>query len=120
MIVRGAIGRKLPYGRVNVGDILYFINNNAEGLIKAKGVVSFVSNSEKMDKEESIDLLKKNQNKLQLTEKQFQRWGGKRYIVLIEVSKITEVEPFPFDKSYYNNMDDWLIIRKLRELKNEG
>ena len=117
MIVRGAIGRKLPYGRVNVGDILYFINNNAEGLIKAKGVVSFVSNSEKMNKEESIDLLKKNQNKLQLTEKQFQRWGGKRYIVLIEVSKITEVEPFPFDKSYYNNMDDWLIIEKIERVK---
>jgi hypothetical protein len=24
MIIRGATGRKLPYGRVNMGDILYF------------------------------------------------------------------------------------------------
>lgn len=30
MIIRGATGRKVPYGKVNVGDILYFINNNAE------------------------------------------------------------------------------------------
>jgi len=39
IIIRGATGRKVPYGKVNVGDILYFINNNAEGEIKAKGVV---------------------------------------------------------------------------------
>ncbi len=25
MIIRGAAGRKLPYGRVNRGDVLYFI-----------------------------------------------------------------------------------------------
>jgi hypothetical protein len=117
MIIRGATGRKLPYGRVNTGDVLYFINNNAEGLIKAKGVVSFVSNSKKMNKEESINLLKKNQNKLQLTDKQFQRWGGKRYIVLIEVTEITEVEPFQFDKSNYRKMDDWLIIENIERLK---
>ena len=47
MIIRGATGRKLPYGRVNVGDNLYFIINNAEGLLKAKGVVSSVFHSEK-------------------------------------------------------------------------
>ena len=117
MIIRGAAGRKLPYGRVNIGDVLYFINNNAEGLIKAKGVVSFVSNSKKMNKEESINLLKKNQNKLQLTDKQFQRWGGKRYIVLIEVTEITEVKPFQFDKSNYRKMDDWLIIEDIERLK---
>jgi hypothetical protein len=64
MIIRGATGRKLPYGRVNVDDKLYFINNNAEGLIKAKGVVSSVFNSEKMNKDESISLLKKNHSKL--------------------------------------------------------
>ena len=35
MIIRGATGRKLPYGRVNQDDVLYFINNNAEGLVRA-------------------------------------------------------------------------------------
>ena len=58
MIIRGATGRKLPYGRVHRGDILYFINNNAEGIVKARAVVSSVYNSEKMDVEESIDLVK--------------------------------------------------------------
>lgn len=117
MIIRGATGRKLPYGRVNVGDKLYFINNNAEGLIKAKGIVSSVFNSEKMDKDESKSLLKQNQSKLQLTDKQSQRWGGKRYIVLIEVSKVEEIEPILFDKKKYRTMDDWLIVENIENVK---
>ena len=117
MIIRGATGRKLPYGRVNIGDKLYFINNNAEGLIKAKGVVSFVFNSVKMNKDESIALLQKNQKKLQLTDKQSQRWGGKRYLVLIGVSKVEEIEPFPFDKKNFRKMDDWLIVENIETVK---
>lgn len=35
MVIRGAAGRKVPHGRVNVGDILFFINNNGEGIVKA-------------------------------------------------------------------------------------
>ena len=34
MINRGATGRKLPYGCVPENYVLYFINNNAEGLVK--------------------------------------------------------------------------------------
>ena len=83
MIIRGAAGRKIPYGQVNKEDILFFINNNAEGMIKAKAAVSSVMNSEKMDKDASIKLLNKYKDNLQLSEKQFQRWAGKRYIVII-------------------------------------
>ena len=116
MVLRGATGRKLPYGRVQIGDTLYFINNNAEGLIKAKGEVSFVFNSEKMSRDESIMLLKKNQHKLQLTDKQFQRWSGKRYLVLLEVINVKEIEPIPFDKKKYRTMDDWLIVENINTL----
>ena len=42
MIIRGAMGRKLPYGRVNKSDVLYFIENNGDGLIKGKAVVEEV------------------------------------------------------------------------------
>ena len=98
MIIRGATGRKLPYGRVNEGDILYFINNNAEGVIKAKAIVNTVYNSEKMSSEESISLVKENQDKLQLTDAQFKKWAGKRYIVLIELKKVEEIESFAIDK----------------------
>lgn len=117
MIIRGAAGRKLPYGRVNEGDILYFINNNAEGYIRAKGTVKFVFSSDKMDAETSIKLIKDNQDKLLLTEKQYKRWAGKRYLVLIEVNDISEVKPFKFNKSNYSNMDDWLLVEDIDALK---
>jgi len=118
MIIRGAAGRKVPYGKVNVGDILYFINNNAEGEIKAKGVVSSVFNSEKMTKDESIALVKKYQDKLKLTDKQFQKWAGKRYIVLIEIKNIEKIQHFPFNRDIFKNMmDDWLPIENIETVK---
>ena len=110
MIIRGTMGRKLPYGRVDEGDVLYLIRNNAEGLIKAKCSVKSVFNSEKMGKDESIKLVEDHQNKLHLTPKQLSKWSGKRYIVLIEVDNVIEVEPFKFDKSRYSTMDDWLSV----------
>ena len=118
MIIRGAAGRKIPYGQVNKEDILYFINNNAEGMIKAKAEVASVMNSEKMDKDTSIKLIKKYQDNLQLSEKQFQRWAGKRYIVLIEVKNIEEVTPFQFNRDdFKNSMDDWLVFERVENIK---
>lgn len=117
MIIRGATGRKLPYGRVNEHDVLYFINNDGEGLVKASAAVKSVFNSDKMDKEVSEQLVRDNQEKLQLTDKQFIRWAGKRYIVLIEVMNVKAVEPFAIDKSGYGNMDDWLPVENIKSVK---
>ena len=117
MIIRGAAGRKLPYGRVNGGDVLYFINNNAEGVVKARATVKSVFNSEKMSKEESTELVQSRQDGLQLTEKQFKRWAGKRYIVLIEVEGVETLPPFPIDKNDYGNMDDWLPVKDIETVK---
>ncbi len=113
MIIRGATGRKLPHGRVGAGDMLYFINNNAEGAVRAKAKVKSAFHSEKMTEEESRALVEKNQSKLRLTEKQMKRWAGKRYIVLIEVADVKEIPPFAIDKDNYGNMDDWLSVEKI-------
>jgi hypothetical protein len=116
MIIRGATGRKMPYGRVHPGDVLFFINNNAEGVVKAKGTVEEVINSDKMTNEESVALVEANQGKLQLSEAQFKRWAGKRYIVLIEVGEVETLTPFPIDKSDYGNMDDWLPVDNIESV----
>lgn len=117
MILRGATGRKMPYGRVHSGDILYFINNNAEGLILARAKVASAFNSDKLTKEESARLVESHQNKLRLSQKQQERWAGKRYLVLIEVSGVEQVEPFRIDKSNYGNMDDWLPVEQIERVK---
>jgi len=116
MIVRGATGRKLPYGRVNIGDILYFVQNNAELLVQAKSQVKSVFNSEKMTENESQILIEKNQPKLQLSDKQLERWSGKRYLVLVEVGKMEEIPPFSVDKTNFGNMDDWLLVEDIEKV----
>ena len=116
MIIRGAAVRKMPYGRVEGGDILYFINNNAEGVVKARAKVSSVINTEKMTKEQSISLVEGHQAQLQLTARQFKRWAGKRYLVLISLENPESVEAFHIDRSGYSNMDDWLPVEDIQSV----
>ena len=117
MLIRGAAGRKMPYGRVSPGDTLYFIQNNGEGLILAKAEVQDVINSEKMTPEASTALVDAYATQLSLSKPQYERWAGKRYLVLIEIHNVEEVDPFPIDKSAYGNMDDWLPVADIESVK---
>jgi hypothetical protein len=110
MILRGAAGRKLPHGRVFAGDLLYLINNDGEGLIRARCRVAEALHSEKLSTEESETMINTYQEALQLTPQQVKRWSGKRYLVLIKVEDVLPVEPFQVDRSGYGNMDDWLPV----------
>lgn len=116
-IVRGAAGRKMPYGRVNIGDVLYFINNDGSGKVVARGTVASVFNSEKMDKDESAYILEQNQDELHLTEDQIKRWAGKRYLVLVGVENVEKINEFEIDKSEFGNMDDWLMVEEIERVK---
>ena len=113
MVLRGAMGRKIPYGVVNPGDYLYFINNNGEGLVKGKGRVEHVINSEKLLPEQCRALINQHQTELQLTEDQLKRWGDKRYLVLIRVVHVEPLDPFLIDKSSFVTMDDWLLVERI-------
>ena len=117
MIIRGATGRKLPYGRVFKGDMLYFIENKGDGLVKAKARVKDVFNSEQLTKTESEELVKQNQNKLLLDSGLIKRFSGKRYIVLITIEAFQKLDPFKIDRSEYGNMDDWLPVEDINKVK---
>ena len=110
MIVRGAMGRKLPYGKVNNGDVLYFIENKGDGMIKAKATVANVFNSEQLTTDESKQLIEKYQPSLLLDNGLLKRFAGKRYLVIITIDSFTEMEHFKIDRSAYGNMDDWLPV----------
>ena len=117
MIIRGAAGRKVPYGRVHTGDCLYLIQNNGEGLIKASAIVKSTIHTEKLTESESVQMVEKNQPALQLTAQQRKRWAGKRYLILIELENIQPCEPFPIDRSGYSNMDDWLPVGDIQSVR---
>lgn len=117
MIIRGAAGRKLPHGRVHPGEILWFIENSGDGVVRCRATVKTVLNSEKLTEQESQAMIADHQAMLCLTPNQMKRWGGKRYLALIEVENVEEVVPFAIDRSGYGNMDDWLPAEDIERIK---
>ncbi|MEW6181478.1 MAG: hypothetical protein AB1522_16315 [Chloroflexota bacterium] len=117
MIVRSAMGRKMPYGRVESGDHLFFTRNNGEGTIVAAAMVSQVNQYGPLSRDLSFEILKNHQEQLKLTEKQYNHWGGKRFLVLVEIQSVQEVHPFKFNRTGFNNMDDWLPVGNIEMVK---
>ncbi|NLP09161.1 hypothetical protein GX408_02065 [bacterium] len=120
MLVRGATGRKLPYGRVQLGDRLFFVQNDGKCLAQACAEVTMVWNSSPLSAEESRKVIEGNQEQLQLSPKQLQRWSGKRFLVLIGLGQVTPTTPFTIDRSNFGNMDDWLPVGDIEQVKIEN
>ncbi len=112
MIVRGAAGRKIPHSRVFKGESLYLMKKGS-GQISVKAIVKSVQNYVKLAEEEITETLEKNQKKLNLSDKQKERWH-KKCLCLVEIMDIEEIEPLEFH--HQKNMDDWLIIEKIEDV----
>lgn len=112
MIIRGASGRKIPHSRVFNNEELYFIEKGS-GIISAKAIVKDVQNFVKLSDEEIKDTIDKNNSKLNLSEKQKERWH-KKCLCLVEFDKVEKINPMKLD--HQSNMDDWLIIDKIEDV----
>ena len=112
MIIRGAAGRKIPHSRVFDGETLYFMTKGTKQISATATVVS-VQNHERLAEDEIIHMLEANQSKLNLSEKQKERWH-KKFLCLVEFSDVKTIEPLEFERQ--GNMDDWLIIEKIEDV----
>ena len=112
MIIRGAAGRKIPHSRVFAGETLFFMEKGSKK-ITAKAIVTKVENFVKLNDEEITKTIEDNNDQLQLTEKQKQRWH-KKCLCLVEFNNVEEITALDFD--HQNNMDDWLIIEKIEDV----
>lgn len=112
MVIRGAAGRKIPHSRVFEGDSLYFIEKGS-GQISATATVSSVQNYVKLTEDEINKTFEENQEKLNLTQKQKDRWH-KKCLCLVEFRDVKKITPLDFD--HQGNMDDWLIIEKIEDV----
>lgn len=117
MIIRGAMGRKIPYDKVFKNDILFFLENNGNGIVVARARVTNAFHSEQLTKEESFSLIDKHQDNLLLNNGLYKRFGGKRYLVLISIEDFEEIEPFKINKTNYTNMDDWIPVEEIKNVK---
>ena len=106
MIIRGAAGRVLK------DEILYFMEKGTKK-ITAKAVVTDVQNYVKLSDEEITKTIEDNNSKLQLTDKQKERWH-KKCLCLVEFKDVEEITALDFE--HQGNMDDWLIIEKIEDV----
>ena len=112
MIIRGATGRKIPHSRVFEGEIIYLMKKGS-GKITAIAKVDNVQNFEKLANDEIIKILSKNQKRLQLSEKEKERWH-KKCLILVGLKDVKEIKALDFE--HQGNMDDWLIIEKIEDV----
>lgn len=112
MIVRGAAARKIPHSRVYDGEMLYFMEKGTAS-ISACATVKSVQNLVKLTENEITSVLAGNQNKLNLTSKQQERWH-KKCLCLVEFKDVKEITTLEFD--HQSNMDDWLIIERIEDV----
>ncbi|WMJ86028.1 hypothetical protein [Anaerocolumna sp. MB42-C2] len=113
MVVRGAAGRKIPHSRVFESETLYFMEKGT-AKISAYAKVKSVQNYVKLTDIEITNVLVDNQSKLNLTEKQKERWF-KKCLCLVEFDDIKAIDP-PLSFDHQGNMDDWLIIDKIEDV----
>lgn len=112
MVVRGAAGRKIPHSRVFENEVLYFMEKGT-AKITAKAVVKSVQNFVKLTEDEINKVFEENKSKLNLSDKQRERWH-KKCLCLVEFDSVEKIEPLDF--AHQSNMDDWLIIDKIEDV----
>ena len=115
MIIRGAQSLRIPFGRVNEGDKLYFVNNKCEGEIRARGTVSSVYCSGMLTVEESFETIIRHQDKLQLPDNQFEKIAGSRYLVLVGVENTEKITPIRIELNRLKELGDWYTVDKIEE-----
>jgi hypothetical protein len=108
MIVHASDVKCIPYGLVAVGDVLYFVDDNNPAEIKAKGFVSSVYNSYKLSVAESFEMIIRNQDKLRLPDDLFYKMAGKRYLVLIGLRDVEEVQSLLIN-SLSSSISNWSL-----------
>jgi hypothetical protein len=81
--------------------------------ISAKATVKSAKNFVKLSEDEIVKTLADNQEKLNLSQKQKERWH-KKCLCLVEFESVEPIEPLDFD--HQGNMDDWIIIEKIEDV----
>jgi hypothetical protein len=112
MVVRGAAGKKIPHSRVFEGETLHFMKKGTAS-ITTTATVKAVQNYVKLSDEEITKILEDNHKKLNLSDRQKERWH-KKCLCLVEFEHVREIPPLAFD--HQGNMDDWLIIEKIEDV----
>lgn len=100
MMVLASYGKQFPYGRIHVGETVYFTDNCNFGLIKAEASICNSLCLENVSKDETAAILVGNKEKLNLSLNNLGKLMGKKHLVFIEFGNVRLMEPVQI----YNNV----------------
>jgi hypothetical protein len=116
MLVRGSIGKKMPYGRVSEGDRLFFATGNGRNVVKAKAGVSSVFDSPKLTGIEPECLLADHADRLLLSDVEMGKWSAQRFLTLIGLEDFGPVVPFTIAARGSGDDDGWIVLDNIDEI----
>ncbi|OPY28732.1 MAG: hypothetical protein A4E28_01342 [Methanocella sp. PtaU1.Bin125] len=117
MLVRGSTGKKVPYGKVNAGDRLFFATGNStRNVVKAAASAGEVYDSPKLSGIEPECLLAGHASELQLSDVEMAKWSVKKYLTLIALQDFSPIVPFSIAARGDGETDDWIVLDNIDEI----
>ncbi len=108
-----------PFGRIKVGDFVYFKDSGDSVTIKAevskvKQFSDLTSDKVKalLDKYAELDGIEKHE-----IEKYFEMFRNKKYCILVFLKNPVPVKPFKVNKKGYGMMSSWICVEKINDIK---
>lgn len=114
--------RRVPWDRIQIGDVVYFKDSGESVTIKAKAikVLQFSGLDPKKVKEILIqygsdDGIEKNK-----ILEYYNRFKNKKYCILIFLSNPKKIIPFEINKIGFGAMVAWITVNDVERIKKEG
>jgi len=109
LLARASMGKKRPYGKVNVGDTIFF-TSGFHSKIKAIATVKSAISSQ-VEEEISSGLTKKYGK--MLAPGPLRDLTNKRYVILIELENSHPIVPFSLAENVHGSPGDWVILENI-------
>lgn len=84
-------------------------------MVTHRALLTKVIEEYKMTPDHSRESINQFEKELNLSDKQKQRWLGKKCVGLYEIDHIEEIEAFKYNRE--KNMDDWIITDNIDDIK---
>lgn len=115
MLIRGSASRRIPHSRIFINDVLYFVERT-KNISYYRAEVTNADSLSKLTSEEIDNIFATNKNKLNLSEKETNKWK-KKCLCLIEFDKLEKIEGLEIPN--YTALEDWIMVNSIDELKEK-
>lgn len=113
ILLRGSATRRIPHSRIFINDELYFVKKGSN-VSKYCAKVKNADSLSKLTNDDIESIFEKYKEQLNLSKNEEKKWK-KKCLCIIEFDEVKEIEEI--DIPNYTNLEDWIMVNSLEELK---